>query len=160
MKVYLMSDLEGASEVVRFDNRKSLFSSFYSKNSIYKDIEHLTTDILAAIEGAVDAGATEIIVCDGHGNKSVLGDRLPSLARLAPRGSEWMPLLDESFNALLMVGFHAKAGAERALLSHTFSRRIRDVQLNNRSVGEIEICALYAGALGIPGYSLVETIEL
>ena len=119
MNVYLMSDLEGATVVTRFDTRKTLPGRLFHTN-IDNYIKQLTNDINAAISGAAGAGASVVAVCDGHGN-SILEEDRPLEAYPVPSGKCWMPELDESFDAVLMIGFHAKSGNNKAVLSHTFS---------------------------------------
>jgi D-amino peptidase len=145
-----MSDLEGATGVTGFDYRKTIFGRFKSHKLINRYRANLTMDILAAISGAVDAGANEISVCDGHGNNSIIKESLPSKVNLVSKGSCWMPELDNSFSALLMIGFHAKYGVKKALLNHSFSRNIKAVLFNGKEIGEIELCAIIAGAYGVP----------
>ena len=146
-----MSDMEGATGVVGFDNRKQLLGRLARhRQEVERYRRNLTADIAAAVWGAHDAGATLVTVCDGHGNNSVIAEGLPPMACLAEPGHSWMPKLDSSYDALLMIGFHARANTPKALLCHTFSRRVDEVLLNGRVVGEIELCALAAAAHGVP----------
>jgi D-amino peptidase len=58
--------------------------------------------------------------------------------------------LDESFDAVIFVGYHAKAEAPRGLFAHTGSGVVRDLQVNGRSVGEGGMNAALAAWYGVP----------
>jgi D-amino peptidase len=44
--------------------------------------------------------------------------------------------LDETFDAVIFVGYHAKAETPRGLFAHTGSGVLRDLTINGKSVGE------------------------
>jgi D-amino peptidase len=58
--------------------------------------------------------------------------------------------LDDSYSAVILIGYHAKAGGERGVLAHTGSGTIADLRINGRSVGEGGMNIHVAGALGVP----------
>ena len=151
MKVYVVTDLEGICGVGGFDVWR-----YDSPGEAMIKREERTlwaNQVNAAVEGAVEVGATEIVVLDNHS----AGDTLPRSLLAAParlihgRGrSTWLPALDDSYAALLMVGAHAMAGSG-GHLSHTYSRRhIRRVRINGLEVGEIGLVAGISGSFGVP----------
>lgn len=71
MKIYLMTDLEGATGVVDFDN-PGRYQDIDHYNKILQYRKNLTTDVNAAVEAAVDFDVKEIMVCDGHSKQSVI----------------------------------------------------------------------------------------
>lgn len=112
------------------------------------------SDLNSAIEGAILAGASSVVVYDGHyfgmnvevGSlhqkaRAVLGkpDRLP--------GGGW---LDPSYAAMMLVGYHAMAGTEGGLLTHTYSLDIDGVWVNGQKVGEVGMEVLLAAEAGVP----------
>ncbi len=114
----------------------------------------VTDDTNAAIEGALDGGATHIVVMDSHGaaNDNILWDSLHPAASVI-RGGKNTPLyflegLDDKTHAVFLVGWHDKAGG-RGVLAHTFVRH-PFIKINGRVVGEAEIAAGLAGTLGVP----------
>lgn len=116
----------------------------------------MTKETNAAIEGALDAGATEIVVRDSHGSaRNILPEELNRNAKLI---RDWsggikgmMDGIDESFDAVIFVGYHAKAGTPDALLEHTMSNsNITDVAINGLSLPEAGINALIAGYYDVP----------
>lgn len=149
MKVYIASDMEGVSGVVHpehtgWDGRRHLEARKW-----------MTEHINAAVEGAFEAGAGEVLVCDGHSNgRNVILDLFHPEARLVwgrqNRRLGQVEGIDESFDALIMVGFHARAGTLGVLNHTTNSGVVHEVTVNGMPVGEIDINAAIAGEFGVP----------
>jgi len=114
----------------------------------------MAEDANAAIRGAFEAGATEVLVNDSHGGqRNLLPEDLDPRARLISHSFKrygMMEGLDESFDAIIFVGYHAKADSPRGLFAHTGSGVVRDLQLNGRSVGEGGMNAALAAWYGVP----------
>jgi D-amino peptidase len=115
----------------------------------------MTKEANAAIEGALAAGATEIVVRDSHGSKTNLLpeelNRNAKLVRGVDTGPKNMVLpIDETFDAAVFVGYHAKAGTPNAIMEHTASGKIMDVSINGVSLPEAGYNALIAGLYGVP----------
>src|SRR5438270_12261412 len=87
--------------------------------------EWMTAEVLAAIAGARDAGATQFVVSDSHGNgESLLIDQLPSDVRIVrswPRPLMMMEGIDSSFDAAIFIGYHASTTNPRGVRAHTIS---------------------------------------
>jgi D-amino peptidase len=151
MKIYIGTDIEGVNGVV-------------DREHTHRDgREHdrarswLTREVNAAVEGAVAAGATEIVVEDGHGScRNIIPEQLHPKARLITGQVTSLPPsmvhgLDDSFAAILLVGYHARAGTPFANLDHTsWSQTVRHVRVNGQEVGETSINAAYGGTFGVP----------
>jgi len=111
-------------------------------------------DLNAAITGAVEAGATEVLVNDAHGSmRNLQIEDLHEAADLIsgfPKDQLMMAGLDDSFDAALFIGYHAKDGSE-GILAHTINGGvIRDVEINGKSYGETGISAAIAGFYNVP----------
>jgi len=147
MKIWIMTDMEGVAGVFSFDDHASPQGRWYDLSR-----KLLTQEVNAATEGAFSAGASEILVVDGHGAGGVNVEELDNRARLLA-GSP-MPLpwgLDGAFDAAFIVGQHAMAGTERAHLSHTESHTsIQNVWMNGKRIGELGIVAAVAGHFDVP----------
>ena len=149
MKIYIATDLEGISGVVHpehtgFDGRRH-----------HEARKWMTEHINAAVDAAVEAGATEVLVCDGHSNgRNVMLDLLhPEAELMWGRQNRRLGQVDginESFDALLMVGLHARAGTLGVLNHTTNSGVIQEVTANGLPLGEIDINAGIAGEFGVP----------
>jgi D-amino peptidase len=117
----------------------------------------LTGEVNAAVKGLYEGGATDVVVLDGHDSSTTL-----SVLDIDPRVRllEGTPLpptfgLDASFSALIFIGQHAMAGADKGVLSHTeSSRNIENLWVNNRPTGEIGIVAALAGYFKVPAIML------
>jgi D-amino peptidase len=149
MKIYIMTDIEGVCGVVNFDDWALPQGRYYEEGK-----KLLTMEVNAAIEGFFAAGATEILVADGHGlgaiNNILLDHRVSFLRGPVPGPYPFM--LDETFDAIAWVGQHAKAGTECAHMAHTGSLNVIDYKINGISVGEfgqIALCRVLWGKVYI-----------
>ena len=148
MKIFIMTDLEGATGVA------GNWPDFNPGGREHEAARRfLTGDVNAAIEGAFEAGAKEVVVLDGHGAAfSILLEELDPRAQLI-RGRRLQELegLDETFDLMFAVGAHAMAGTPNGLLTHTLSSvGIDNIWLNNKPVGEIGLWAALAGHYDVP----------
>ena len=150
MKIYVSADMEGVSGVVN-----SAQTGVTKEAREYDRARSwMTGEVNAAIEGALAAGAAEIIVNDAHGSmRNILLEELNPVAQLvigAPKPLSMMQGIDEGCDAAFFIGYHAQAGSTYASLSHTFSRQVYTVALNGRPVGELGLNAALAGRFGVP----------
>lgn len=150
MRVYLSCDMEGITGVV---HGQELTQGTASWNEARR---WLTADVVAAASGALDAGATEVLVVDGHaGMRNVVFDDLPARvhAHRGPASGRVMCQvegLDASFDCVLLVGYHSMAGTD-GMLSHTWHGGVvGEYRLNGRPIGETAITAAVAGHHGVP----------
>jgi D-amino peptidase len=115
----------------------------------------MTREAVEACEGALADGASEILVKDAHSSgRNLILDRLPPGVRLV-RSWAGHPLcmlqeLDESFTAVMMIGYHAAAGSEGNALAHTLSLSPQRITINGRPASEFLIHAYGAEMLGVP----------
>jgi D-amino peptidase len=114
----------------------------------------MAEDLNATVRGALDAGATDILVNDSHGGqRNLLPEDVHPSARLISHSFKrhgMMEGLDETFDAVIFIGYHAKADSPRGLFAHTGSGVVRDLQINGRSVGEGGMNAALAAWYGVP----------
>ena len=149
MKVYISADMEGVAGVV---GREQLVPEGFEYE---KFRNFMTAEVNAAIEAAREAGASEIVVSDSHGNgQNLLLDRLPhdiQLVRSWPRPLGMMQGIDESFDAALFIGYHASAGNPGGIAAHTVSSKaFSSVKIDGAETSEGELSALIAGYFGVP----------
>ena len=144
LKVYISADMEGIAGVV---SGEQLGPSGFEYERFRG---FMTNEVLAAIEGARAAGATEILVSDSHGNgQNLLIERFPKdvqIVRSWPRPLAMMEGIDASFDAVLFVGYHASTVNPQGVRAHTMSSaNLADVRLNGVSVPEAGLNAAIAG---------------
>ena len=147
-KVYISVDMEGISGV-NGDDQTGPGGAEYGRAR-----RLMVEDANAAIRGAFEGGATDVLVNDSHGHqRNLLPEDLDPRARLISHSFKrygMMEGLDETFDAIVFVGYHAKADAPRGLFAHTGSGVVRDLQVNGRSVGEGGMNAALAAWYGVP----------
>jgi len=149
LKVFISVDMEGLSGVVAGSDVSPTGPDY----AHFRKIMALETN--AAVEGAFRAGATEVLVRDSHGSKQNLlpGDVDKRARLLRGQGTgpkNMMEGIDESFGAVVFIGFHAKAGTPNAILEHTSTGNVIDFSINRVSMPEAGYNALVAGLSSVP----------
>lgn len=151
-KIYIVTDLEGVSGVVTFNDSgrdSNMSGPRYEAARLL-----LTEDVNAAVQGAIDGGATDIIVNDGHstGSNFVMEKLHPGAKYFSGSGrASLLDGLDKSTDAVMLVGYHAMAGTQKAVMDHTqCSRTWRHYFLNGIEMGEIGQMAVIAGHFNVP----------
>ncbi len=150
MRVYISADIEGVAGITSPDEA----------NPEHKDVkyfqEQMTREVVAACEGAIAAGAKEILIKDAHWTGRNIDPRaLPECARII-RGWSGHPFsmmqeLDSSFAAVLYVGYHARAGSAGNPLAHTMSGRVvQEMRINDVPTSEFRLNTFTATMCGVP----------
>ena len=148
-KVYVSADMEGVAGVVTGDQLGPPGFEYERFRGF------MTDEVLAAIEGARAAGATEFLVSDSHGNgENLLIERFPKdvqIVRSWPRPLAMMQGIDGTFEAALFVGYHASTTNPEGVRAHTMSSaHLADLRLNGVSMPEAGLNAAIAGHYGVP----------
>ncbi len=150
MKLYISADMEGIAGVVSGPETEPLSPEWARTRRL------MLGEVNAAIEGALEAGATEVLVNDAHWSKQnlILEELHPAATLLSGdiKMGAMMAGLDASFQAVFFIGYHARAGSSPAILDHTFygPEVVQGVWLNGMEVGEAGINAALAGYYGVP----------
>ena len=150
MKVYISADMEGVTGVSHWeevDHNKSAYIQFQKQMSL---------EVAAACEGAIAAGAKEILVKDAHySGRNILPSNLPKKAKII-RGWSGHPYsmlqeINSSFDALMLIGYHARAGSGGNPLAHTMSSaKIERIILNDVQASELLLHGTIASKYHIP----------
>jgi D-amino peptidase len=149
MKILIAADMEGISGVVHWDHVDPAHKEYDRFRKL------MTADVNAAARGAFDAGATEVVVADGHASgRNILVEELDARARLnsgSPSPLGMVQGAGSGIDATMFVGYHARVGSHNAILDHTWSGTlVQGVWLNGRAVGEIGLNAAVCGHFGAP----------
>ena len=149
MKILVAADMEGITGVTTWDQ----VTPGHAEYARFRKL--MTQDVNAAIRGAYEAGADEVIVADGHWNGSnILIEELDARARLntgSPSPFSMMQGIDESVDGVIFIGYHARNGTPDAILDHTWSRMtVANVWLNDALTGEYGLNGAVAGHFGVP----------
>jgi D-amino peptidase len=150
LKIYVNTDLEGISGVYKFDQTRLKDTPLN-----IQACEYFMGDVAAVVNGLRDAGATEIIVLDGHGTQAVIPHLMSPGAKYItgnPRpGVGNLTDLDKSFSGMILLGFHAMMGTPDGVLNHTQSSKSENrYWYNGVESGEIAQNAAIAGCYGVP----------
>ncbi len=148
-KVFMITDMEGVDGI--FDSELQCIP-FHSPR-FEESRKLLTGEINAAVIGLIEGGATAVVVWDGHDSSHTLSsmDIHPRARLLAGQPVSPTLELDSIYSAVIFIGQHAMAGAEKGILSHSYSSEgIQNIWVNNKPVGEIGARVMLAGTFGIP----------
>ncbi|MEK4627963.1 MAG: M55 family metallopeptidase [Solibacillus sp.] len=144
MKVYISADIEGITGTTTWSETELNLPDYIQFQ------QQMTKEVLAAIEGAIAGGATEILLKDAHDSaRNLLLEDIPENVKII-RGWTNEPMcmvagLDESFDRAIFIGYHSEGGSERNPLAHTLSL-LADVKINGEYASEFLINT-YAAAL-------------
>lgn len=148
MRIYISSDIEGVAGVVHGQQGQP-------GNPEYERARRLmTAEVNAAIAGAFEGGATEILVNDSHGPmRNLLIEDLDARARLIsgkPKPVSMMEGLTADYAGVFALGYHARARSH-GILAHTINGfAFGRITVNGREVGESGLYGAYAGEVGVP----------
>ena len=156
MKVYVMTDLECVAGVVSLpeyclpgpENK-------YGRKEGGRYYEHArelaTAEVNAAVDGLIEGGATEILVCDGHGPGGLNASLIHAQARILIGKGQAQPRgLDRSFDAAIMIGQHAQAHTDGGHLCHSGSFSRDQWLLNGQLIGEIGLFMITCSYFEVP----------
>jgi D-amino peptidase len=149
LKIYISADMEGVVGVVT-DAQLGPSGFEYQRAR-----EFMTEEVKAAVEAAFEAGATEILISDSHGNgQNLLIEKLPrntTLVRAFPRPLMMMQGIDETFDGVIFLGYHTGTTNSQGVRAHTMSSAsLADVRLNGISMPEAGVNAAIAGHFNVP----------
>lgn len=149
MRVYISVDMEGIAGI----NHPGPTERKHDRYPAAVDL--MIGETNAAIEGALAAGATDILVNDSHGDMyNLLPDRIHPRARVLQGQKPWSMVAGAGpgagFDVALFVGYHARAGHPTGTIAHTYSDAPVETRLDGRPTGEYGLNAVALGAWGVP----------
>ncbi|MDX2272006.1 MAG: M55 family metallopeptidase [Cyanobacteriota bacterium] len=149
MKVYISADIEGITGICHWDD------ATVGKWNYETCRQQMQEEVVAACEGAIAAGATEILVKDAHDTgRNLSPHHLPPPVELI-RGWSGHPYcmvqdLDRSFDALILVGYHSRAGSAANPLAHTYTTEVTQICINHQPIAEFHLVTWTAAYEGVP----------
>ena len=149
LKIYISADMEGVVGVV---TGEQLGPGGFEYERFR---EFMTNEVNAAIDAARAAGATEFVISDSHGNgQNLLIEQFSddvTVIRSWPRELAMMAGIDDSFDGVIFIGYHASTNNTRGVRAHTMSSaNITSVRLNGMTMTEGSMNAAIAGHFGVP----------
>lgn len=149
MKVYISADIEGITNVTSWDETEPYHEAHEAAAA------QMTREVAAACRGAMAAGATEVVVKDAHDNaRNIFPDGLPEEVTLI-RGwtnspESMMAGIDETFDAVIYIGYHSGANYGGNPLSHTMNTQNNYVKINGKDAAEFDMNTYVAAHYGVP----------
>jgi|SRR5690625_774131 len=148
MKIYIVADGEGISGVVSSEEMHPGGSRFHEFRRL------MTMDVNAAIAGAFEAGATEVVVNDAHWSMlNIIYEQLDERAELIRGSNKSMSMVEqiEHFDGALFIGLHAKVGHSHGVANETLvGPEMNEMRMNGIPIGEVELNAALAGYFDVP----------
>lgn len=149
MKILIAADMEGITGVVHWDH----VATNHPEYARFRRL--MTGDVNAAIRGAFEGGADEVVVTDGHAyGRNILIEELDPRARLnsgTPSPLSMVQGVDNGVHGVMFVGYHARIGSQNAILEHTWSdERVANLWINGELFGEIGLNAAVCGCFKVP----------
>jgi D-amino peptidase len=152
MRVYISVDMEGVAGVVHEDQTDPTEPRHGGEYNRFRRL--MTGEANAAVAGALEAGATRIVVNDSHWlMRNLLAEELNPAAELLSGGPKRLSMvegIDSGFDAAMFIGYHAQAGTGHAIIDHTYTSRVYQARINGNPVGELALNAAMAGTYGVP----------
>jgi D-amino peptidase len=147
IRIFIHTDMEGVSGIDSFE-------MIQRDGGRYRECcERMMADANAAVEGAFQGGADEVVVLDNHGSgRNFIPELLDKRAAHDPReNGKWWGGLDDTFSASFFVGAHSMAGTTNGFLEHTMnSTTWHDYSINGRRFGELGMWGVVTGHLKVP----------
>jgi D-amino peptidase len=148
-KVFVSADMEGIWGVVHSAQTSSASPEYGAARRWMAD------DVNAVVAGLLEAGAGEIVVNDSHGSmRNLVADAINPKASLlsgSPKPLSMMQGIDATYDAVVLVGYHSRAGTAPAVLDHTISgASIRAIRVNGQELPELGLNAAIAGYYKVP----------
>lgn len=159
MKVLISADMEGTSGVVNWVQvipPEIARAGMAGSTSEYERARRrMTLEVNAAIEGALAAGADDVLVNDSHdGMRNLIPDELHPAARFISGFDKLLLMVqgadEDGVEGLLYTGYHARAGTPDGPLAHSFTGWVHDIRVDGTSMGEYGVNALIAGHFNVP----------
>jgi D-aminopeptidase len=151
-KSLVIVDGEGISEIEDHHECWPCFLAYWRTGR-----KKFTSDTIAAAQGLLDAGISEVVVLDGHGTgawRNLLEDRLPRNVRKLNENED----TPESFDSWFYVGAHARCGTPDGFVSHTHVPYFR-VAIGDSLITETHQATLWMGKipLGVTGDATMDS---
>src|SRR5262245_16833044 len=149
MRIYISVDMEGVCGITHLAQCRPSHPDYGRFRRL------MTEEVNAAVAGAVDAGATDVLVNDSHFTMTnvVIEELHPAASLISGTNKPFCQMegLDKSFDGVFFIGYHEGDGEGDGVVNHTLmSATIRCVRVNDLVVDEAMINARVAGSHGVP----------
>jgi D-amino peptidase len=148
LKIFISVDMEGIGGI----GTSKMTSSSGKDYALGREL--MTAEVNSVVSAIFQHGTAEVLVNDSHGDmQNLLHTRLDERVQYIQGNIKPLGMvqgLDESYDAAIFIGYHARAGTPNAFLAHTGSGSVKGLWINGVEVGEGGLNAYFAGAHGVP----------
>ncbi len=148
LRVFISVDMEGIGGI----GTPKMTSSSGKDYALGREL--MTAEVNVVVSAIFEHGPAEVVVNDSHGDmQNLLHTRLDQRVEYIQGNIKPLGMvqgLDESFDAAIFIGYHARARTENAFIAHTGSGSVKGLWINDVEVGEGGLNAYFAGAHGVP----------
>ena len=149
-KIYISADIEGI-----WGNSNPVHTMPGGK--LYEEYQNnMINEVNMVIDFLFQNGVQEVCVNDGHGNMdNLLPSRLDSRASFISSNGAYkefgmMEGLDNSFDGIMMIGYHAKSNTEGVMAHTIWGTMVSKICIDGKEVGEVGVNSLLAHAYRVP----------
>jgi D-amino peptidase len=147
-RVFISVDMEGIGGI----GTSAMTSSSGKDYALGRKL--MTEEVNTVVAAVFSYGPAEILVNDSHGDmRNLLHTELDPRVEYIQGNIKPLGMvqgLDASFDAVIFIGYHARAGTEGGFLAHTGSGAVKGLWLNGTEVGEGGLNAFFAASHGVP----------
>lgn len=148
LKIFISTDMEGVGGI----GTSAMTNSDGKDYALGRKL--MTAEVNTVVAAIFDHGPADILINDSHGDhRNLLHTELDARVEYIQGDRKILGMvqgLDDSFDAVIFLGYHARAGTEGGFIAHTGSGAVQGLWLNDIEVGEGGLNAAFAGSLGVP----------
>lgn len=149
MKIYISVDIEGINGICHWDETTLNHSDY----AYFR--QEMINEVVSCCKALKEAGVDEIYVRDAHDSaRNLIPSALPEYVKLI-RGWQQHPCdmmagLDDTFDGVILIGYHSPSRSDNNPLSHTLSTSLKHIKFNGKIASEFIISTYYAKTLNVP----------
>ncbi len=149
LKIFISVDMEGIGGIGTAEMTRSNGKDYQLGRKL------MTAEVNAVVSAIIKFNNdAQILVNDSHGDmQNLIHQELdPKVVYIQGNKKPYGMVqgLDESYDAAIFIGYHARAGTAKGFLAHTGSGAVKGLWLNNREVGEGGLNTYFSGEMNVP----------
>ena len=149
IKIFISVDMEGIGGIGTTEMTRSNGKDYQLGRKL------MTAEVNAVVSAIIKFNNdAEILVNDSHGDMQNLNHQELDPRVIYIQGNKkpfgMVQGLDESYDAAIFIGYHARAGTAKGFLAHTGSGAVKGLWLNGREVGEGGLNTYFSGEMNVP----------
>jgi len=149
LKIFISVDMEGIGGIGTAEMTRSNGKDYQLGRKL------MTAEVNAVVSAIIKFNNdAQILVNDSHGDmQNLIHQELdPKVVYIQGNKKPYGMVqgLDESYDAAIFIGYHARAGTAKGFLAHTGSGAVKGLWLNNREVGEGGLNTYFSGEMDVP----------